>query len=446
MGPGFMQWLVGLASITGLIWVMLQIGRHFDNEDDPRFRAIRERFGLWLTSQNAKGLSERVSKANEFFFHWFDALFHGKGTLLEQGLWLGLIFSPVILVLTRLILLVTGQQMPQSGWMLFLAIVQASILSTTVVGSRALERKTKKTGNSLLFIFSVFLGGAVVGGVLGPLFSVYSDETSQILYYMFLGVCTGLLGSIVVGGMRGVFSSLWGVVVLGGVSIVPGGFFYALTSVLSAAGGGALSLIASQLLNFRLPVHPLRSVASSLIAVLILGTMMRGATSSFYHLLLQAGPIVLSYVAFNIFADGISLLETRWVLRRSLNLGLLALLGLVLLDLVLSAAIFLFLPFVLGELSSFWESIFFGGSRPWLGIFFWSTFSTSALFYFFVGTVVFLIVPGQGLGRLFHRTVGRFYTIESRPFTAIAWGMIILIAATAALVSAGTFLYHLVAS
>ena len=53
-------------------------------------------------------------------------------------------------------------------------------------------------------------------------------------------------------------------------------------------------------------------------------------------------------------------------------------------DLFLSATIFLLLPAVLWEVPAFYEAAFFNGPRPWLGILFWSTFSTSVVFYFFV--------------------------------------------------------------
>jgi len=406
-----MEWLIGLAAILAAIWAMVEMGRYLDTkEDDPKFRAITEKFGRWLTSQNDQSFTARVRQANELFFHWFDALFHGKGTPLEQWLWLGLIYPLVMLPTVPLFQLVAGVSVLESSRMLLYAMVVAFALNIVVVAHRSLL------------------------------------ATSRSLRGVFFFVLFGVLALVLV-------------VVLGLLILVPGG---EPTGVLSAgfsqglpfglglgiASGIALVLATVQLLKkIRLPVHPLRSVALSLVSVCVLGAIMREATTSFYHLLLQDGPIVLSFVAFNLFGDAVSLLETRWMLGFSRNRGVLVLPVLVLADLVLSAAIFLFLPLVLGELPSFWENILFRGSRPWLGIFFWSTFATSVLFYLFVATVVLLIVPGHGLARLFHRTVGRMITIESRPFTAIALGMsLLLLFAVAAMGLAGAFLYHPAAS
>ena len=60
--------------------------------------------------------------------------------------------------------------------------------------------------------------------------------------------------------------------------------------------------------------------------------------------------------------------------------------GLLVLDLILSAAIFLVLPLVLWEIPDFLQAIRFQGPRPCLGILFWSTFSTSVVFYLFVAS------------------------------------------------------------
>ena len=52
-------------------------------------------------------------------------------------------------------------------------------------------------------------------------------------------------------------------------------------------------------------------------------------------------------------------------------------------ELLLSAAVFI-LPTTMWELPTFWDAIVFRGDRPWLGVLFWTTLSTSALFYLFV--------------------------------------------------------------
>lgn len=138
-----------------------------------------------------------------------------------------------------------------------------------------------------------------------------------------------------------------------------------------------------------MPVRPQRALAWSLGFIVIAGTgaalLIPNVLDSFRAELDATGPTLFAFVAFNMFADSASLWETRWVLRRGLKASWYSLLGLLVLDLLLSAAIFLYLPLVLGELPDFWKAaFFFGGNRPWLGVLFWTTFSTSAVFYLFV--------------------------------------------------------------
>ena len=92
-----------------------------------------------------------------------------------------------------------------------------------------------------------------------------------------------------------------------------------------------------------------------------------------------------------------------------------------------AAAIFLFLPLVLWEIPEFWQAARFQGDRPWLGILFWSTFSTSAVLYFFVASVFLFMLPQHALAQGFRKVIGWFCTIADRPFTAIAWTMIWLV-------------------
>ncbi len=439
-----MAWLLGtlvvLGTAVGFIGGLVGVFAHLDKlgEEDPKFRPVKGRLALLLTALPQKSFSRRVCGANELFFHWFDALFHGKGTLLEQGLWLGLICSPVMLLLIRLLLLGAGEPIPETSRMLLFAMTLAFSLSTAVVAARALRALPGRLYSVLYGVLFGVLAGVLVGGLYAVLYGVLYAVLYGVLIGVLYGVLRGVLYGVLLAVLYGVLVGVLVVSVLGGG--LPEGIAWGLGVAVSLNLAGVALLL---LRRFSLPVHPLRSLALSLVTVFILGVIMRDASVSFYHLLLQDGPIVLSYVAFNVFADGISLLETRWVLRRSLNLGLLALLGLVLLDLALSAGIFLFLPLVLRELPSFWQGMFFRGSQPWLGILFWSTFSTSALFYLFVGAVLSLILPGHGLARLFHRTVGQMITIESRPFTAIAWGMILLLVVVFAVGWTGAFLYRL---
>jgi len=127
-----------------------------------------------------------------------------------------------------------------------------------------------------------------------------------------------------------------------------------------------------------------------------------------------------------VFADGVSLLETRWVLQRSATAGLPALIGWLALDLAASAAIFLFLPTVLWpQILDFWDAALFRGEQPWLGIFFWSTFATSALFYLFV-VAALLVRPLAALAKAFGWW-SRPFNLQDHPIRCLAIAMVMVV-------------------
>lgn len=172
-----------------------------------------------------------------------------------------------------------------------------------------------------------------------------------------------------------------------------------------------------------LPIHPVKAMASSLFFVVLVGLASLDSTNAFFQTVQAQGWQMLSFIAFNIFADGISLLETRWVLQKGGHAGVISLLGWLTLDLLLSAAIFLFLPLVLWpEILSFGDAVLFKGERPWLGILFWSTFSTSVLFYLFVISVLVFRVMDAVI-----RVLRIPIDIQREPVIAISLAMVSLV-------------------
>ena len=196
----------------------------------------------------------------------------------------------------------------------------------------------------------------------------------------------------------------------------------------------------------RISIHPLKALALSLVFIILVGLIANlikpDAISPLWNAISEDienynYPKVLAFVALNIFADVFSLLETRWVLQRGNNATVVQLLGLLVLDLVASAAIFLFLPAVLcqvtpitlltrgdpSQITTFWDAAFFGGQIPWLGILFWSTFGTSVVFYLFVTAVFLFLLPGHALSNGFRKLIGSFSSIEDHPFSSIAYAL-----------------------
>src|SRR5205814_7085252 len=93
-----------------------------------------------------------------------------------------------------------------------------------------------------------------------------------------------------------------------------------------------------------IPVAPVRAIVSSLIFVGVLAMFFPGAAHSFVAELEQTGPLMLTVVAFNIFGDAVSLVETRWMLRLSRGLSAFGIIYKLILDFILSALIYLVLP------------------------------------------------------------------------------------------------------
>jgi hypothetical protein len=95
------------------------------------------------------------------------------------------------------------------------------------------------------------------------------------------------------------------------------------------------------------------------------------------------------------------------------------LLVLLVVDIIFSAIIYTILPVVVGQnIMEFWKGIQFTGSAPWIGILFWSTFSTSIIFYLFV-IAAFTIQMQKPIGRLAAR-IGMALQFEEHPMFFIS--------------------------
>ena len=100
----------------------------------------------------------------------------------------------------------------------------------------------------------------------------------------------------------------------------------------------------------QIPVNLLMALLSSLVFITLgsLLTIPMGAINTFVDAI-RSDWALLTFVAFNIFADGISLVETRWMLQQSREANIPKLIRLAVFDIAASALIFLYLPTVTGE-------------------------------------------------------------------------------------------------
>lgn len=131
-------------------------------------------------------------------------------------------------------------------------------------------------------------------------------------------------------------------------------------------------------------ISPIRTIITSLIAIGLLALLFDEAAYSFITDFEQLGWILLIYLFLNIFADSFSILETHYVLRIASLETPKRFPRLLVLDILASGFIFLIIPLTAGNLDIFLDAICFKGDSPWLGILFWSTFSTSACFYLYL--------------------------------------------------------------
>lgn len=113
-------------------------------------------------------------------------------------------------------------------------------------------------------------------------------------------------------------------------------------------------------------ISPLRAMLTSLIAIVIISLLQPQAALSFIPDLKHVGLPLLGIVLLNLFADSLSLIETRIVLRMAITGSIAKFHILLLVDIFASAFIFLIIPFSTGNIQIFLDAIFFSGDRPWV--------------------------------------------------------------------------------
>lgn len=220
-------------------------------------------------------------------------------------------------------------------------------------------------------------------------------------------------------------------IVLGGIAyfISPTGEYIAIFSVLIGIWGPIVSgrsLISFDMLNDMDLISPSRSLLTSLFFITCLGMVFLNTQVFSINTVSESGVIVIPFIIFNIFADTVSLSETRWVLKKSHIVSISYLPLLLIIDLLLSACIYLFLPIISGQnLHEFFKGIQFTGTKPWIGVLFWSTFSTSVIFYLFM--IAVLVIQVQKPFTLRLKRIGEALQFEENPTFFIAIVMSLLV-------------------
>jgi hypothetical protein len=367
----------------------------------------QQQLSHWLKGQVTREPRSFVQAANRAFLVTFDWLFASRGTALEGALWFALMLSPIVLILTRLAFLVRGVDVGDATDLLLFALCLMSALAAFLFAVQA-EGAAGFSTALVTFAVVIALGRIALGPLGGLLVSIGIG--------LFVGT---MVGAVFSRGAPGV-----------GLGLALGcGIFIAIAGLLSLAleaftGIGSFTLSfgliglglgffigGAHILGPRLASagSPIRTFIYSLFFIALVALLRWDAALAFLEDIRMQGPRLLVFVAFTVFADGVSLLETRWILRRAMDVKSRTMVLLLGVDLVLSALIFLFLPLVLGEIPAFFQAMLFRGDRLWLGILFWSSFSTSVMFYVFVLTSL-LIRPLAHAPRL-----ARYLAIDTKP-------------------------------
>jgi hypothetical protein len=318
--------------VAGTVAVGLLIGQMLRNEQKAELSdfivAGKTDPSLWL------------NRLNDMFTRGFDRLYVNPAPRDQRFFW-----ATVVMVMVAVSALAVSDRFEpltfdQIGGFLFLALLVAAAFAAWVFAVDSISTDLPIVGQALLG------GGLVVVAVIGGV-GITSLGASLIDYQ----------------------GTHWG-----GPVFVP------------IAGAIAILVPVLMLLvreNPIITIKPVRAIVSSVFFMALVGAFRPDSVSSFFSELQAHGPLVFGYLGYNIFADGISLAETRWVLEQARRAQPWRMFQLLLVDLAMTAAIFLYLPTVFQQVPTFTDAVVFRGDHPWFGVLFWTTFSTSILFYLF---------------------------------------------------------------
>jgi hypothetical protein len=242
--------------------------------------------------------------------------------------------------------------------------------------------------------------GILIGSACGifTAFSVYNIEVgwTGVVAGILTGFLSGLIGYLTIVGWENMPAPRLA------LTMMFVGFAIAIPPLMLAfisKFGHKLSHLPSTFFLFigryRVRVILLASISSIALITLLTFVYRRDVYHQFVGAMKSMNMV---YLGLNIIADSFSVIETHWILlkvgnllkvRRTRNCLLIGVL--LLLDLAASSALILVIPVCTRSYEIF-PAIWFSGEKPWLGIFFWSTFTTSIIFYLFVVSSLLLII------------------------------------------------------
>ncbi len=314
-------------------------------------------FGERVKTTLRAGPRKWAESINTLFLTVFDYIYGSRGSTRDRLLWISIFGPYLLLLIARIVLSIFRLPTPKTEAILIVAIlisVACSLFGEFFLSAHVLAR---------------------------------NQEVRPLPFVKLATNATAIRAAVCLSGTTALLTFVAGIAVSR-----YGGSVWVLAAVITGAIVACPSVLLLSLIPpSSLPVGPLRAVLSSLIVMAILALHQPEAARVFLRDILGGNWGLFTFIAFNVFGDAVSLVETRVILRWSRGAPIATLFSLLLLDGVLSAGIYMVLPELAHQdLNVLWQGLAFRGPQPWLGILFWSTFVTSLMFYGFLASVLFL--------------------------------------------------------
>lgn len=365
---------------------------------DKRLRpSARKKLGDTLSVRMRPDLQNWVRVTHQGFLIVFDFFYGGTPSKLNRLMWRAIVCSYGVLLLARAVLAAFSLPVPETERILLVAVL-ITIGALLMLGALeiTLDQSRRVDAHEATFFEAATSRWSILAVALASA-GLFMITTISVLIARRLAESTGapIDGTIVAAIGVG---SAFGVPILGAACLIPTSFY-----VVSAAKSFVLSLFFIAVLACVFPTVTAMAVSA-------MGT--RAA--------------IVTFVLFNLFADAISLVVTRWLLVRVGTVSFRSFLFFLLADFCASVSIFLLLPGIADfSFSILAQGIFLAGPQPWVGLLFWSTFFTSALLYFYVPSV--LVIRGVAWFCKFVQWSDKFVVMYKRPGLLLALAASLLI-------------------
>ena len=367
-----------IVSTVLVLGFFLTCSRELDKLIDKRPK-FKNEIVTTIKKFSSANIQEIVINSNRIFINIFKLIFEVESIdRNQQYRWMWLICSFSISLFTGLFLYLSKMIIPLENLLAYLLIIPSGFVFMLFIIKEYLKRM------SLLFFLIWYI--TFVFFIVITIF-LLGFNLLNINFNLLITIILVITGSMMIGILFFICLKIWG-----------RSFLY---------------------------ISPPRVIFTSILLMTIIAFIKKDITQTFFYDLNQIGLILLAYLFLNILADSISLCETNFILRLAVKGTTKRFVFLGLIDLILTTFIFLAIPLSTGNLDTFLESMLFKGDNPWLGILFWSTFSTSIIFWAFLLAIFGQIVAQKVLG--YYIKLNKILPIEEKPFTCLYFIDIVII-------------------